>query len=168
LRIQPVSFLKKFESINGNFILCSYVAENINLSTTETGEEGEDNSDMSDDNNDDDDDDGGRECDLYLIFQSVRRLSMGWKIRGSFLRVIENVPFDTKSRIVYSQSHILSDKPRLKETNSRCPAFNCSYANITMARRFPVLHNAVLRKGLYRFVEVIYDVIISICQSNPN
>jgi len=109
LTIQPVSFLKKFETINGNFILCGYVAEDINLATTETGEEGEDNSDMGDD--DDDYDDDGRDSDLYLIFQSVRRLSMGWKIRGSFLRVIENVPFDTESRIVYSQSHILFDKP---------------------------------------------------------
>ena len=36
---------------------------------------------------------------------------MGWKIRGSFLDMTENMPFATEPRLDYNQAHILSDKP---------------------------------------------------------
>ena len=79
---------------------------------------------------------------------------MDWKIRGSFLDMTENVSVNTESTLIYSQYHILSDKPCPKTTKSQCPAFICVCANVKKARSFPVLRHAVLRMGLNLYVEV--------------
>jgi hypothetical protein len=69
----------------------------LTCSNGEKGEEGEDDGDKDDINDDIDDD-----SDMLLIVQSVKTLAMDWKIRDSFLGMVEFVPFATKSRLHYS------------------------------------------------------------------